>query len=213
MTEEEARERLAEIEESLAKIEKSPAISGLRNTPDPETLTGQLLHVLYEDGGWMTAAKLEQHTSRNGVTRALTRMYRSFVIDRTDEIPYRYRVNHHGVGVVEEWAAENNSQQSLPESDHGSGAEPADPDPWDGTGLNRAQYMALQVVRDSDGGPKQSEQLSEAYADRGYDEFSNGRPTVGPRLSELYKKEYVGRTPSQPYYYWLTDKGEDLLNG
>jgi len=36
---------------------------------------------------------------------------------------------------------------------------------------------------------------------------------VSARLTDLWRDGYVDRTPSQPYRYWLTEKGKDVLNG
>jgi hypothetical protein len=137
------------------------------------------------------------------------------------------RLLHNGSGVAAQVAGTNaqlgqiksnldvgNGMDSSGESEDGtSDSERVEEPPWEGLPVTMGQYTALKTVFEASGTPKYKT-LNEGYAeklDTDPRDKDNG-PKISPRLSELYGEGYVDRTPNQPFRYWVTDKGKELLD-
>jgi DNA-binding transcriptional ArsR family regulator len=205
MQESELGARLSAIEEQLAEIKSRPRFYGPRDDCKPTTQRGMVLKMLYDSGGWLSSTEIEDAMGFD-VTRPLTRLFYQYLVNRRRDGRYEYTISPLGVEVIEM----HGEQTQLSEDESQENVENS-ADPWDNTELNRSQYHALKVVSQVEG-HNSAEALAEAYAKSGFAEYSNGIPAINARLSELFKMGYVGRPPEQPYYYWVTDDGKQILN-
>jgi len=196
--------RLSTIEEQLEEIKSRPRFYGPRDDCKPTTQRGMVLKMLYDNGGWLSSTEIEDAMGFD-VTRPLTRLFYQYLANRRHNGRYEYTISPLGVEVIRMHGEQMNLSGDSSENTSGE-----TPRPWDNTELNRSQYHALRVVSQSEG-HNSAEELADSYAELGFEKYSNGIPAVNARLSELFKMGYVGRPPEQPYYYWATDKGEEIL--
>lgn len=148
-----------------------------------------------------TSADLEGDVVNNA-TRALTTMYYAGYVNRDGPRPYEYMLSETGKEALRK--AREQEQSELP--DHGDEKiESTSPDPWEGSDASESEYKAIKLVAEYDGHP-QSPDIADEFEDFGYSTSGNSIA----QLSTALDKGYVDRTP-EPHSYWVTEKGEELL--
>jgi len=192
-------------------------IEGIKNNAQEKTLPSQarfkpgknsvaynLLKTIDKNPG-NTSGELEDKTTEknSNVTRSLTNMYNAYLIDREDtSAGYIYRINRLGKGVLDEI----DQQSELADTQ-----EIETTNPWDDLdGIAENSWKTLNAVNDHEGHPR-SKDLETVLNSNGIKHSGSNIPAASPYLSKLFKSGYVDRTPTQPYRYWLSEKGHDAV--
>jgi len=196
-------EVLYDIEKKIERVNDDP-ISALepRIDPGPESNRYKLLEYI-SDNEPVSSGECESIAGES-TTRALTTLYYNFAVDREMKNgSYEYTITPLGEKVLD------GGQSTLSESDTGTDQ---DSDPWDGTPATKTTYYAIKCVAEADDAPRSVDITDEFERQSGSTIQDSSTPAVSPYLTAAYKKGLVDRTPSQPYRYWLTEKGKDVLN-
>lgn len=190
-------DELAEVKDAIG-VEDGMVITEARIPPKEGTVKYDILEQV-DNKGPVPARNIN---TENRVSRSLSELYTSYILNREDrDGEFYYTVSKLGSLILED----DNGQKTLEDT---TSSDP-DPDPWDDADINRGQYVALQLVSDYGGHPESSD-IEEEFLSNGFTCDSSSL-AVSTRLSGLYSKGYVGRTPERPYYYWVTEDGYDLL--
>jgi len=144
----------------------------------------------------------------SSASRTLTTLYYSYMINRSgSRRRYVYTITSLGERVLSNPGGEqqNTTNQGV------DAVGKTEPDPWEWyDDMRRVDYHALRALRDTDGHPT-TKDMNDLYLEYSDATPQEGTTAVSARMSDLYKSEYVDRTPDRPYVYWLTDKGKDVL--
>ena len=192
-----AREMLRSIEERLIEMQSGSELSNLepRIKPKPREMTYDVLKYIYENGPVHSKEIIEN--TPGGKSRILSRLYQGYLLDRQDQGQgYIYDVTELGERAFDCQQSQLNEEESH--------------EPWVGTPVNRSQYIAMKVVNDYDGHPRTSD-VEEEFLSHGF-ESNTDSIAISSRLSDLKDTAYVERTPEDPYRYWVTEAGKELLD-
>jgi predicted transcriptional regulator len=187
-----------------------------RRRPDKDSKNGKILRCVYQLTRPATAAEVSRHTSvaHSTVTAEITKLWQTYLLDRTDEKPNTYRVSVRGENLIKEWEEQSTLDTHVADTDIEKRQEPeteTDRAPWIDTDLTRRQYIALSCVDEYDGRPR-SKDIDDRFCDQIGVEYNGTSYKISRELTTLFQNDYVGRPPKQQYVYWLTDKGKDALN-
>lgn len=199
---------LAEMHEQIMKLASSPFVEGPRLDVGPDTIRGKCLSILHKSKPLTSSEVADQIDVEADVTKPLYELYISHLIERSQDMPYRYSLNRSGVSVVNSWS-DDYTQSELKSALRGSVKDSEKP--WKGTELTRSQYYALKSVVEMNGYNSASE-LDEKYMEYGFGSDVE-KPSISARLTELKSAGCVESTPAEPYLYWATEKGKDIING
>jgi len=168
----------------------------IRWSPNQDEVAGQIIRAL-STGEELSASEISNRIETDSdITRALINMYRSYLLDRDTRGKNTYTLSEYGVKVAEGF----NEQTEL------------NPEPWESADISRAEYVTLELIHGYDGHPKSGD-INQSYLDStNADVKDTTSYAVCPRLSQLYDDGYIDRPAQQPYRYWLTEKGESVLN-
>lgn len=179
-----------------------------RFVPSKEHGAYEALSIL-KDGGKFTSTQLDETVSKQKVSRILSDLWKSYLVDRSESNTrtggqYIYQINDLGnraLEIVEEHGKEPEQSQLTKEKE-----------PWEDLDISRSMYYAMQAIDEQSDTPRAKDIDKRFLELSGLDEHTSVGPTVGPYLSKLAKNtEYVDRTPVQPYRYWVTEKGKEIL--
>lgn len=201
-SEDETEDALQRIERKVESIASDNPLSQLepRLNPAPGSPRYQLLEYV-RDAGPVTATDAEEVSDIN-VTREFTELFRAFALDREKNSygNYEYEITVLGERVLD------SEQTSLDDP-----VCESEPDPWEGRPINESQYWAIQIIDDISDAPRSAE-INELFVERAPVTHEKGHGSVvTPYLTQIHRDGYVERTPTEPYRYWLTEKGKEVL--
>jgi len=191
------RQVLRSIEERLIEMQNDSDFADIepRIKPKPGELTYDVLKYIHENQP--VHSKDITANTNCGKSRILSRLHQGYLVDREqDGTGYVYVVSELGEKAFDEQQSELDESQGF--------------DPWVGTPLNRSQYIALKVVENYDGHPKTSD-VEDDFLSHGF-ESNTDSIAISSRLSDLIDTPYIDRTPEDPYRYWVTEEGKELLD-
>lgn len=160
-----------------------------RFNPSKGTLRYEALKTVAESGS-ITAAEVKEKLGDSGVTGALSRLYNGYCVDRTEKKPYEYEVTSLGKTVLDGFSHKNSLD-------------------WSDVPVTESEYITLQSINEYDGHPLSSD--LDPYLNKHGFVTQSSNSSAAPRLSKLFENGFVDRTPTQPYRYWITEEGEELL--
>jgi predicted transcriptional regulator len=200
-------EVLYSIEEKVEEATNTDPIEKLspRINPDKGTNRYKLLEYI-RDNGWVEVSECKDLVGES-TTRALTTLYYTYAVERrkNSDNKFEYNITPVGEKIL------SKSQQTLSDVDE-KGEKENEKRPWEAIGFPRLNYYALKCIYEANDAPRTSD-INEEFLERsGATRSKPSGPTVSSYVSKLYNDGYVDRTPSQPYRYWLTDDGKEVLN-
>ena len=141
------------------------------------------------------------------VTRPLTLMYRSYVIDRQADDSQRHNEYVYTPNRLTEDAIDEVESQLEVTGCDTNGEDQTPPRPWIEADVLKRSFLVALLVDEYDGHPT-SEDLEDGTQAFGYD-GSKTDSAASRALSNAFKDGLVQRTP-RPHKYWLTEKGEEV---
>lgn len=198
----EPREVLFDISSKVSEIHDRMDGDDLPSEPRSKPNCGSKRHRIIEvldTTTPMSSGELCDEMGGEDVTGALRRLYDSYLVDRHHSgNSYKYEINRLGEKVLEGIDDEQTEETLV--------------DPWDGTDLNRGEYIAVKLVDEYDGHPR-GKDLEKSYLEKMDRSESNSTAyRVSARLTNVFQGGYVDRTPTQPYRYWVTEEGKEVLD-
>jgi len=167
----------------------------------------KILKYVAENGPCTSSDIAEAFDNGTDVTRPLTIMYRSYVIDRqTDGLQGHTKYVYSPNRLTKDAIDEVESQLEVTEGDTIEGDQ-TPPRPWKETDVLKRSFLVTLLVDEYDGHPT-SEDLEDGTQAFGYD-GSETDSAASRALSNAFKDGLVQRTP-RPHKYWLTEKGEEV---
>jgi len=130
-------------------------------------------------------------------TRPLTALWRSGYLRRSEKRPYEYELSQSGRELLEEYG--KTGLDGI--------VEEKESVPWDDSEATKKEYAALQAIAESQGHPTTSD-AGERYGR--LLNIDSGTNKLSATLNRTHRKGWVERTPERPYYYWLTESGEQV---
>jgi len=192
---------LYSIEQEVSNLSNERCLEDLepRLNPDPGELTYKVLHYIKENGP-ITSTELGNQLDCLQ-SRILSRLYQTFLVDRE---PVGNQEFSYSITPVGEKALETEQVELI-----NNGPQTVSTEPWVSTDLNRGEYYAIKLVNEHEDAPTPPE-IEDRFQEYGY-ESNTDSLAVSARLSELKNTPYVDRTPHEPYRYWVTEEGKELL--
>jgi len=132
------KQLLKQIAERTERIETQTQREP-RLLPDPHTEQFAVLEYIKENPGCNTE-EISNAINANSVTRTAADLYQSYLVNRSETIPYEYTISALG----EKAYAEVTQQQKLIKDADNS------PNPWEKTDLRRSEYIVLHLIEDND---------------------------------------------------------------
>jgi len=194
---------LYDIDERLSEAIDDGELSNanIRVTAEPGTKRRELLCYIHEHGP-CTLSDV-RHIGGDATTRALRTLYDSFALNRTasDDGGFEYWVSDAGETLLK------SDQQTLSDA----AEDKPTPDPWERADITESEYRAVKVVKEASGAPQASDVNDEFVSRSNVSKEAGKGAAITPYLTNMYREGYIDRTPTRPFHYWVTDKGDNLL--
>jgi DNA-binding transcriptional regulator GbsR (MarR family) len=181
--------------------------------PGQNSETGKILTCLLDMPTPATVKEVSSYSSikEGTVSAQLSELWKVYLVDRDDKPPYHYTASELGQQLIDEWEQQTTLDGESNKSDTPEVEESEKLKAWHKTDLTKRQYIALSCINEYDGRPK-SKDIDDEFCERvKVTETPSSSYKVSRELTALFKGGYVGRPPSQPYFYWVSDKGSDVL--
>jgi len=139
----------------------------------------------------------------------IRKFYDTYLVNRSGSTGggFTYEVTELGYKFAEQYINNNDSNADVDTEENSLSLNP-----WDNSDVTRGEYYALKCVSDSSDSPR-SKDINEHFVNiSNLGEGKTNTKAVTPYLSTLFGKGFVDRTPNQPYRYWLTEEGKQVLD-
>ena len=209
-----AYEVLYSIEQSVSELAENQQSDGLpdelRASFSRGDLKYKILKYVAENAPCTSSDVSEGIDGDPDVTRPLTLMYRSYVIDRkADDSEQHNEYVYSPNRLTEDAISEVESQLEVTECDT-TDEDQTPPRPWKEAGVLKRSFLVTLLVREHDGHPT-SDDIGDGLQQFGYERSETGW-SASPALSDAFEDGLVQRTP-RPHKYWLTEKGKEVTSG